>query len=381
MGKKIILGWIMVIFFLSFITCGPTVKPKEDAGGGCGENEKYCNGICVNIKTDPDNCGDCGKKCASGEVCENGSCKTQNCAETCTGNNMRCCGERCVNIMTDNNNCGECGRQCSSDEVCTNGRCEPTSLCTPPCSAGQECCRGRCVDPNTAYDNDIRNCGFCGNECDLKVADRCLNGQCSCGDRTACGSGFKCCNIGGVVACRSVTSDPNNCGDCGHKCNPGENCVNGECKCNNGPPCNPGEACCKDGCRNVMNDPNNCGGCNIICDPVTSDRCVNGQCKCGTNDPCVIGFGGMELDILIQMFGCVLSGTLGSLLYNICCSGQCMPMDSNNCGECGRRCSSGEECQGTFFEPPLVDGGYLVDGGFMDPNSFFKCQFDCYPSQ
>lgn len=369
--------------FLFLNGCGPKTKPKDVNNNECGDNEKYCNETCVNIMTDPNNCGDCGNQCAEGEVCEQGTCKevSQNCEDTCTGPNMTCCNNECVNIMTDNDNCGGCGNKCESNEICNNGNCVPTSLCDPPCEGGLECCQGRCVDPNTAYDNDFNNCGYCGNACDPDVADRCLNGQCACGNGTACRSGFKCCESNGVVACRSVMSDPNNCGECGHRCNPGETCENGECKCNGGPPCNEGEACCNDGCRNVMDDPNNCGGCNIMCDPVTSDSCVNGECRCGTGDPCTFGFQGTGMDELLNMYGCMLGIDIGLeffTLYNICCNGQCIPLDENNCGECGRSCGPNEECSGTLFEPPMGDGGYIVDGGFMDPDTFFKCKFNCY---
>jgi hypothetical protein len=34
-----------------------------------------CGGSCVNVRRDPLNCGDCGRACASDEVCVAGDCK------------------------------------------------------------------------------------------------------------------------------------------------------------------------------------------------------------------------------------------------------------------------------------------------------------------
>jgi hypothetical protein len=39
----------------------------------CAPPTEYCAGVCVDLKTDPDNCGACGRFCASG-LCTGGSC-------------------------------------------------------------------------------------------------------------------------------------------------------------------------------------------------------------------------------------------------------------------------------------------------------------------
>ncbi|CAD5171745.1 unnamed protein product [Musa acuminata subsp. malaccensis] len=79
-----------------------------------------CRKQCVNVMTDNQNCGQCGKKCWFGQTCCGGSC--------------------CVNVMTDNQNCGQCGKKCWF---------------------GQTCCGGRCV--NVMY--DPKNCGGCNKRC------------------------------------------------------------------------------------------------------------------------------------------------------------------------------------------------------------------------
>lgn len=374
----------VVVIFLVFLTslfvyyCA---KGKDE--NKCETNKIDCNGSCVDTKTDLNNCGTCGNKCKEGEVCVDGNCETSTtCEDTCTGTNMMCCNDECVNIGTDNNNCGQCGKVCENDEVCTNKDCASTLQCVPECDDNQECCKTKCVDPSTAYVSDFSNCGFCGNACDTASSDSCREGQCSCGTSKLCGTGFKCCNVGGESGCKSVNSDPNNCGTCGNKCNSGEICQNGECKCQGGAACQQGEACCDTGCVNVMNDVNNCGQCNVLCDSKTSDSCVSGQCACGIQPPCenVLIDSSDPLWFIYKVLLCSfnLPPEIGG--YSLCCSGECLPVEATNCGECGNSCGANESCNGSLLDPsgtPSLDGGYLTDGGVIDPETFFQCSFSC----
>jgi hypothetical protein len=67
-----------------------------------------CNGTCVNLNTDSDNCGACGSVCGV--------------------NTRTCCGGgTCADTRDDSNNCGSCGRVCPSGRVCFHAGC-----CTPP---------------------------------------------------------------------------------------------------------------------------------------------------------------------------------------------------------------------------------------------------------
>ena len=47
-----------------------------DEGPPCTGDEKLCGGICKNVLTNPDHCGDCFQACAPGEICEAGECAT-----------------------------------------------------------------------------------------------------------------------------------------------------------------------------------------------------------------------------------------------------------------------------------------------------------------
>ena len=82
--------------------------PVQDSGGGgncggqcLGSASTCCNNQCVDITSDPNNCGGC-----------NTACGTESC---CAGN--------CVDTMgSDNANCGGCGVTCTG--TCTNGQCK-----------------------------------------------------------------------------------------------------------------------------------------------------------------------------------------------------------------------------------------------------------------
>jgi peroxiredoxin len=92
------------------------------AQGSCPSGQTVCNGTCVNMSTDPKNCGKCGNSCASGS-CESGACAGCPSGQTA-------CNDTCVNISTDPNNCGKCGNTCASGESCLSGACacSPTIL-------------------------------------------------------------------------------------------------------------------------------------------------------------------------------------------------------------------------------------------------------------
>lgn len=88
----------------------------QDPGGSCE----------INTKIDRNNCGTCGKKCASDQVCNNGECKPS--ADTlcfighanCNLDNADGCE---IDIRTDKNNCGACGNFCAVGQTCSAGSC------------------------------------------------------------------------------------------------------------------------------------------------------------------------------------------------------------------------------------------------------------------
>jgi len=98
---------------------------------GCGASScpshfKTCGGKCVDIYTDPANCGACGTACAGGNVCSAGACGL-----SCTAGETAC-GGSCRDLQTDDANCGTCGNACTLGQHCTAGVCG----CPPGMSCG-----------------------------------------------------------------------------------------------------------------------------------------------------------------------------------------------------------------------------------------------------
>ena len=171
--------------------------------GACTGSLLACGDAgCVDTRFDPKNCGGCGVACATGEVCNGGTCAT-----TCADPLIACEG-RCVDPRHDPSNCGSCGVSCVDGEVCG-----PTG-CGTTCPAPLLACGDACFDVK----NDPNNCGACGTIC--KLGEICSEGKCS----DTCSSPLKKCG----VTCVNLAYDPNNCGICGNKC-PGTPCLEGGC--------------------------------------------------------------------------------------------------------------------------------------------------------
>lgn len=86
--------------------------------------------------------------------------------------------------------------------------------------------------------------------------------------------------------CTNTDSDPENCGECGGECGPGEGCMAGECERFG---CSSGQVECADGCVDLHRDPDNCGDCGTVCaagESCSEGACVNlcpeGQMSCGS---------------------------------------------------------------------------------------------------
>lgn len=135
----------------------------------------------------------------------------------------------------------------------------------------QKNCSGTCV----YYLHDPKNCGSCGNICD--IGDLCSDGECV----PDCPDNQKACN--GV--CIDVSSDPLNCGGCGIACGSNQICQNAACTT-----CSPPlQTACDNHCVNIHTDSENCGGCGINCNflcPSTG----HGTCSNGQSCLCVQGF-------------------------------------------------------------------------------------------
>ena len=93
-----------------------------------------------------------------------------------------------------------CGNMCC-DGTCNDGVCTPSGSGEEDelCPKGLNECRGACVDYKTAHNN----CGSCGHVCEPN--ETCAEGQCKA---NACPSGMEVCN----GACVNKKIDAENCG-------------------------------------------------------------------------------------------------------------------------------------------------------------------------
>jgi hypothetical protein len=275
--------------------------------------------------TDVNNCGGCGTKCAPGNAtgkCTAGACGISTCnAGFSDCNNIASDGCE-VNTKTDGSNCGVCGNKCSlanASAICSAGGCAIGA-----CAAGFADCDG--VASNGCEVNllsDANHCGSCPIACSgAGGTPKCTAGMCS----VTCAAGFADCNAA-APGCETQTSiDPNNCGSCGNVCNlahttasfcSGSTCRVGGCAAGwldcDGLPAN--------GCETntIGTDVNNCGGCGTKC-PVANDttKCTAGVCGVLA---CNAGFADCDG---LAVNGCEVNAAT----------------DVNNCGTCGKKCSS-----------------------------------------
>ena len=137
----------------------PDGSTVADGGNACGSLTS-CAGDCVDTRFDPRNCGSCGGACATGEVCNDGTC-----AGGCGVGTVQC-GDRCVDTAVDGTHCGSCDNVCADGEVCRTG------ACALSCAGGTRECTGSCVDLLA----NRSNCGSCGNAC--ASGEACFDGSC-----------------------------------------------------------------------------------------------------------------------------------------------------------------------------------------------------------
>jgi hypothetical protein len=89
---------------------------------------------CADPMTDAANCGGCGKTCAAGIACQNGTCGG---GPTCPPSQPNTCGPPatpyCTNLGNDPQNCGGCGQACPAGVSCQSGLCGSGggTTCTP----------------------------------------------------------------------------------------------------------------------------------------------------------------------------------------------------------------------------------------------------------
>ena len=146
--------------------CGAKGSGGSTGTGGttdpCGAGQMTCNGSCVNIQTDSQNCGTCQLACDTGTVCQGGTC-------VCATGFVSCSGQ-CISSNTDH--CGTSCAACPSGNVCDDGQCSSS------CGSGST----MCGDHACSSDSDSAHCGTGCTVCTGGAT--CVNGSCTGGAST-----------------------------------------------------------------------------------------------------------------------------------------------------------------------------------------------------
>jgi hypothetical protein len=209
--------------------CAPCALPQATATcsagrcaiGGCATGFADCDvdagdGCEANLAK-PDHCGACTKVCDVAAPLCSGSGSTYACATGCTAPASTVCGTQCVDVTNSAAHCGDCATACTApingDPSCSARKCDYSCHASfHKCAATSQC----------AADSDVNACGASCTKCPVptNATAKCTGGQC----------GFTC-NLGSSLcggACLATSSDPANCGACGHSCQ-GGTCSAGRC--------------------------------------------------------------------------------------------------------------------------------------------------------
>ncbi len=312
---------------------------------GCASSKKSENNNTNNVNNDNNinnTTGPCSSYCNAPKVCIGSTDEHSTCASPCPCASPKVCySGGCIDLFTDPNNCGAVGNFCSG--TCTNGQCvDACAAIGAPCQANQTCCDvGGGVFACRSTSTDMLNCGACGRACSSTGANACLNGQCACGSGAECSGGRTCCSN----SCKDTTSDVYNCGSCGNACGVGLTCSGGQCMCG-GTACGFGESCCGNYCANLVTDTSNCGECGNNCG--TGNGCSNGDCTCGTSGQ--VCRGEFDCGFMPGMSTCTEECCANGCAITV--SGDLMGLtavDPHNCGECGVDCGANICCCSSFL--------------------------------
>jgi len=198
---------------------------------GCSPGEYCCAAAgwgCTDVEDDVANCGRCGRRCAEGEAC---------------------CDGTCVDTAADDDHCGACGRTCTTigclTATCTGGVCTVTPEL---CDDRRQCTDDRC-DPVGGVCQHFPDTERCGAQQECEADEGCVASEgCSAG----CGDGFACTEDTCDATRERCLHEPID-----ERCDDGDLCTLDRCAVGLGclfdpVPCEDGDPCTVDRCDPVL---------------------------------------------------------------------------------------------------------------------------------
>lgn len=274
-----------IVLFVVALAIGFGCATGGDAGGTnpttCTDPQTACNGACVDLTSDGQNCGACGNVCPAGQGCSAGMCGA------CVAPQVAC-GTACVVLGTDNKNCGKCGASCGSNQVCSGGQ------CTTHCGSGFTTCGGGRDAGADAATSDAAADSSSDATTDATASDATASDASpsdAAADAARDSGGTDAGGVdagGGPLYCADTQTDPANCGGCGVACSAGHACKGGSCQldcptgkhaCNASNLCIPDGTCCTSADCTVTGQ--RCNG------PGDTCKCPTGQKLCAASNSCI----------------------------------------------------------------------------------------------
>ena len=135
---------------------GGVCNPDEGLGAPCADGAECASGFCVDGVC-------CNGACAGG--CE--ACNVAGQEGMCVGcaGATTCCGETCIDLASDPNNCGGCGAVCPAGANAAEVVCAASTCAITTCAAGFADCDGDAANGCETVLGTDANCGACGDAC------------------------------------------------------------------------------------------------------------------------------------------------------------------------------------------------------------------------
>ncbi len=281
-------------------SCSPTSEGLKCTQVNCEDSEILCpvdgEMKCIS-KLDPMNCGACNMKCENqtNGFAHGSDCKliddNYQCIFECNEDYTNCTPDDdlnpfCVKLKSDINNCGECGTKCSDEELCIEGVCKKTT-----CQPNQ--CERPDANGKTICDNSDTYCGpGCENCLNLSDQASCIDGTCVYGGCKSdqhplyTGTQITGCEPNSITACAPLSNKANdpiiNCNDTKPEHAAAVDCTkDGQCVVT---ACDANYHIAGDKKSCVANTPQSCApntssdAVNCIVSPVSEAKCENGVC-------------------------------------------------------------------------------------------------------